>query len=139
MRMMFAQITDTKYMINNKKEWSAISRSVFTRVCLSTPGGGGVTLSPSHNTSTGHMTFPGRYPYLHSIILPLVSGSFPWGKPTMTGRGTPIQAKSQVRTGWGVPPDTPSRRGWGTRCPGEDGVTPHLGQNRMEYTPPAPL
>ena len=67
--------------------------TVFTGVCLSTPGGGGGvphfhpmsfpggTPSPYHNTSTGPMSLPGGYPLARSG----------WGEG-----GTPV-------LGWGTP------------------------------------
>ena len=43
--------------------------------------GVGFTPPPSHNISTGIMSFPRGYPHLHSIILPLVSCPFHGGAP----------------------------------------------------------
>ena len=60
---------------------------VFTGVCLFTQGGGGVfTSSPSHNISTGPMSFPRGYPSDWSQV-PF------WGVPQSQisdgGRGVP--------------------------------------------------
>ena len=61
----------------------------------------GGTPSPSHNTSTGPMSFlGGQVPHLHSIILALVPCTF-WRYPP-----------SQVRMG-----GTPTVLGWGTPPP----------------------
>ena len=72
----------------------------FTGVCLPTPGGGGFTPSPSHNTSTSPMSFPGGT---------LVAGprSLPGGYPVL---GYPL-ARSECGTlsqDWGTsPPPSP--------------------------------
>ena len=87
-------------------------RLYFQLVCHFTPG---VTPSPSHNTSTGPMSFPG-VPHFHPIILPLVpcpfQGDVPqWlvtvlmgVPPTRTELGYP-----QARSDWGTP-----SQDWGT-------------------------
>ena len=58
--------------------------TVFTGVCLSTSGG--VTPSPSHNTSTGPMSFLGGYPSDWSHV---PAREYPgWGTP-WPGMGYP--------------------------------------------------
>ena len=133
--------------------------TVRTGVCLSTPEGGG-TPSPSHNTSTGPMSFLGRYPSDWSQILPggtqvPVGGEIPWprqgyfsprwgggGLSQSQAGGTPVQGRGGVTpTEWypqpgqdGVPP--PARTGWGNPHPqpGQDRVPPS--QDRMGYPSP---
>ena len=92
--------------IRRMREGNSFSLSVHTRE--GTP-------SPSHNTSTGPISFLG-VPHLHPIILPLVPYPF---------QGLPGQDRVQVRTGY--PPD---RSGWGTPQTGQDRGYP--GQVRME-------
>ena len=63
----------------------------------------GVTPSPSHNTSTGPMSFLG-VPHLHPIILPLVPCPFPGGVPQWLVPG-PIPGGTPVPGGGTSVPD----------------------------------
>ena len=98
----------------------SMTGNVFTGVSLSVH-------NPSHNTSTGPMSFPEGVPHLHPIILPLVPCPF-WGYPSdwlqvpsqevpqsqvggtpVLVRGVPHNGVSPSRSGWGTP-----WLGWGT-------------------------
>ena len=99
-----------------------VRREVMFSVCSHPEGG--CTPSPSHNTSTGPMSFLGGIPHLHPIKLPLVPcpflgvpqclvlGAFRgWGG----GGGTPVPdgqlriGYPPARSGWGTPPPPPAR------------------------------
>ena len=70
--------------------------SVFTGVCLFTPGG----VPHLHPIILPLVPRPFRgrqVPHIHSIILPLVPCTF-WGYPPSPGMGYP-----PARSGWGVP------------------------------------
>ena len=94
---------------------------VFTGVCLFMGGGGGLPLSPSHNTSTCPMSFLG-------------GEDTPW--PGQDGGGVPQDRvpPGHVRMGgtlgWGTP-----CQGWGTPWPGQNRSE---GYPKMEYPPPPP-
>ena len=115
---------------------------LFSQVSVPHPGGGGgCTSSPSHNTSTGPMSFRGG-----DVPQWLVSG---WGYPGQVRMGVPWPGQdrkypNQVRMGYplsryGVPPSptrdgVPHSQGWGT-LPARMGLPPpppRLGQ-QMEY------
>ena len=72
---------------------------------LFTPGGG--TPSPSHNTSTGLMSFPGSTlpPSHNTSTAPrgLCLGQVPGQNGGRVPWGTPIQVRSQIRMGEGYP------------------------------------
>ena len=89
--------------------WLAASASVTNAIyylcfhrCVSVHMGS--TPPPSHNTSTGPMSFPRGYPKM--------------GYPpkARSGSSTPL-----ARSGWGIPL---CRSGWGTPQPGQYGVAP---------------
>ena len=112
-------------------------------------GEGGVTPSPSHNTSTGPISFLG-VPHLHPITLPLVPCPFQGGTPspshntfigpmsylggtpvTMVHRSLPLGLPHVFQVG-GIPGQVPRSLPGGTPIP-RDGVPPsQIGQQR-EY------
>ena len=74
--------------------------TVFTGVCLSTQEGGGGYPSPSHNTSTGPMSFLGgtQSPF-HNLI-----GSMPFWSTPQSQVGVPLsQAGCTPVPGRGLP------------------------------------
>ena len=111
-------------------------------------GGGGVTASPSHNTSTGHMTFPGGGG--KSILSPshntstgpmsFLEGGYPisipeyfhWSQVPSQGVSHPgLDGVYPVRTGWRYPPTGLPHWDWMVYPPpGLDGGAP-LGLDRV--------
>ena len=114
-----------------------IRREVMFSVCSHSFGGGGYP-SPSHNTFTGPMSFPGVPQWLvpgqdgrgvpHNGVPPWLGqdrGSPWWGYP-WPGMGYPTQVRMGVPHDVGTPSQgwvPPPSQGWGTPL-GRDGVTP---------------
>ena len=88
---------------------------VFTGTCLLT----GDTPFPSHNTSTGSMSFPGGVPHLHPIIVPFVPSPFQ-GVPHLHPIIVPLVSDpfQGVTSGWGTSARTGGVPPWDRLCLG---------------------
>ena len=119
--------------VNDRSRTKEDGRLRFYRyLSLHTMGGGGFTPSPSHNTSTGPMSFPGGYPQSQMGV-----------PQSQTGREVPHDGVLSLPRSGGVPP-WPGQDGlllarleWGTPQPGMR-CSPQPGQDGVTAPPPRP-